>query len=43
MRAAPHLAHEALLLHLSAELSKGLFEFLRILDDYAHSPTRIRD
>ena len=41
MRTAPHLAHEPLLLHLAAELPKGLLELLGILDDYAHNPERI--
>jgi hypothetical protein len=41
VRTASHLAHEPLLLHLAAELPKGLLELLRILDDYSHNPTRI--
>ena len=41
VRAAPHLAYEPLLLHLSAELPKRLLELLGILDDYAHNPERI--
>ncbi len=34
MRAAAHLANQALLLHLAPELSQRLLELLRILDDY---------
>ncbi len=41
VRTAPHLAHEALLLHLAAELPKGLLELLGVFDDYSHNPTRI--
>jgi hypothetical protein len=32
--ATTHLAHQALLLHLAAELAQSLLELLRILDDY---------
>src|ERR1700687_6296761 len=41
VRTAPHLAHEPLLLHLAAELPKGLFELLGVFDDYSHNPARI--
>src|SRR5258708_6249876 len=41
VRAASHLAHEPLLLHLAAEFPKRLLELLGILDDYAHNPERI--
>jgi hypothetical protein len=34
MRPAAHLADQALLLHLAAELAQRLLELLRILDDY---------
>ena len=34
MRAAAHLTHQALLLHLASELAQSLLELLRILDDY---------
>jgi len=34
VRAPAHLSNEALLLHLAAELTQGLFELLRIFDDY---------
>ncbi len=37
MRAASHLAHEPLLLHLATELAKGLLELFGILDDYSHN------
>jgi hypothetical protein len=42
VRTAPHLAHEPLLLHLAAELPKGLLELLRVLYDDSHNPTRIQ-
>jgi hypothetical protein len=41
VRTASHLAHEPLFLHLAAELSERLLEFLGILDDYSHNPQRI--
>jgi hypothetical protein len=41
VRTASHLAHEPLLLHLTAELPKRLLELLGILDDYSHSLKRI--
>jgi hypothetical protein len=34
VRAATHLADQALLLHLASELAQRLLELLRILDDY---------
>ena len=42
VRTASHLAHEALLLDLAAELAQRLLELLGILDDYPHNPTRIQ-
>ena len=42
VRTASHLTHEALLLHLAAELAQSLFELLGILDDYSHNPSRIQ-
>jgi hypothetical protein len=41
VRTASHLAHEPLLLHLTAELPKRLLELLGILDDYSHGLKRI--
>jgi hypothetical protein len=41
VRTASHLANEPLLLHLSTELPKGLFELLGIFDDYPHNLERI--
>ena len=41
VRTASHLAHEPLLLHLAAEVPKGLLELPGILDYDSHSPTRI--
>jgi hypothetical protein len=41
VRAASHLAHEPLLLHLAAELPKRLLELLGVFDDYSHDLERI--
>jgi hypothetical protein len=41
VRAAPHLAHEPLLLHFAPELPEGLLELLGILDYDSHNPERI--
>ena len=43
VRAPAHLAHQALLLHLAAELPKGLLELLGVLDYDAHSPTSLQE
>ena len=39
MRTTAHLAHQALLLHLAAELTQRLLELLLILDDYLQTFT----
>jgi hypothetical protein len=41
VRAAAHFAHEPLLLHLAAEVPKGLLELPGILYDDSHNPVRI--
>lgn len=39
MRTTAHLAHQALLLHLAAELTQRLLELLLVLDDYLQAFT----
>ena len=39
MRTTAHLAHQALLLHLAAELAQRLLELLLVLDDYLQAFT----
>ncbi len=39
MRTTAHLAHQALLLHLAAELAQCLLELLLVLDDYLQAFT----
>ena len=36
MRPPPHLAYQALLLHLAPELAQGLLELFGVLDDDSH-------
>lgn len=39
MRTTAHLAHQALLLHLAAELTQRLLKLLLVLDDYLQAFT----
>lgn len=39
MRTTAHLAHQALLLHLAAELAQRLLKLLLVLDDYLQAFT----